>query len=86
MSIEAESHYDRSISNPISTIVAHDVARRPMYFDINAATKVSFLGDRYVHGYVSHQFAEQSGLQLSLFARARQFSRYFIILLIYFIF
>ena len=36
--------------------------------------QVSFMGDRHVHGYVSHQFSGYSGSHLSLVARARQFS------------
>jgi hypothetical protein len=75
LSIE-EQLTDGSISNPVSTIVAHDIARKPMYFALDAATKVAFLGDRFLHGYVSHQFAGKSGSHLSLCARARQFSRY----------
>jgi hypothetical protein len=75
LSIEGQLN-DGSISNPISTIVAHSIARHPMYFELNAATKVAFFGDRFLHGYVSHQFAGQSATQLSLCARARQFSRY----------
>lgn len=33
---------------------------------------------RFLHGYVSHQFSGYSGTELSLYARARQFSRYFL--------
>lgn len=60
---------------PISTVVAHSVARRPMYFSINAATKIPFFGDRYLHGYVNNQFAGVGATNLILNARARQFSR-----------
>jgi hypothetical protein len=75
LSLEGQLN-DGSISNPIPTIVSHSIARRPMYFGLNAATKVAFYGDRFLHGYVSHQFAGQSATKLSLIARARQFSRY----------
>lgn len=60
----------------MQTIVSHSIAKRPMKFSINASTKISFWGDRYLHGYVSHQFSGHSGIELSLSARARQFSRY----------
>ena len=64
------------LSYPISTLVAHSTAKHPMKFALNAATKVAFFGDRYLHGYVTHQFAHHSGTELFLNARARQFSRY----------
>lgn len=40
--------------------------------------KVAFMGDRHVHGWVSHQFSGYSGVQLSLVARARQFSSFIV--------
>lgn len=66
---------DGKVSSPISTIVSHSIASRPMYFSINEATRVGFLGDRFLHGYVSHQFSGYSGISLFLEARSRQFSR-----------
>lgn len=73
------------ISNPISTLVKHAVGGEAMHFAINDAANISFFGDRYLHAYVSHQFGQDSGPQLSLCARARQFSRYafYCLLLLY---
>jgi hypothetical protein len=36
------------------------------------------MGDRHVHGWVSHQFSGYSGVRLSLVARARQFSSFIV--------
>jgi hypothetical protein len=41
--------------------------------------QVSFLGDRYVHAYMHHQFEEEGG-SLELVARARQFSSFLLLL------
>jgi hypothetical protein len=78
LSIEAQLD-DGGVANPISTIVSHAPARAPMYFSINASTKVAFTGDRYLHGYVAHQFDSYSGTELSLVARARQFSSFILL-------
>ena len=74
LSIEAKLD-DGILSSPITTIVAESRASHPMHFSLNAATKVAFFGERFLHGYVSHQFAGDSGAELNLYARARQFSR-----------
>lgn len=76
---------DGSSSSPIHTLVRHsfsspaDPETKPMRFPINAATNVSFFGDRYLHAYVSHQFSGYSGSSLSLVARARQFSSFILL-------
>ncbi len=41
--------------------------------------QVTFNGDRFLHGWVSHQFSGQSGASLQLVARARQFSSYIVL-------
>uniref|UniRef100_A0A7S4MII2 Uncharacterized protein n=1 Tax=Odontella aurita TaxID=265563 RepID=A0A7S4MII2_9STRA len=51
----------------------------PMYFPINAATSVEFTGDRYLHAWVSHQFAGQQKDSYQLVARARQFSSFLLL-------
>jgi hypothetical protein len=73
VSIEAERG---AAADPISTVVAFAEAQGPMGFALDASTRVSFLGERYLHAWVSHQFSGQSGLSLSLVARARQFSSF----------
>lgn len=74
LSLEAQLSGE-SLSNPVATVVSCSPATRPMRFPINAATNISFLGERFLHGYVSHQFSGVAGTNLSLYARARQFSR-----------
>merc|ERR1719502_1068608 len=50
-----------------------------MTMPLSASTTVSFGGDRYLHAYLSHQFSSQSGANLSLVARARQFSSFLVL-------
>jgi hypothetical protein len=65
-----------SLAEPIQTFVRKSEAEYPMQFAINAATKISFFGTRYLHLWMSHQFYDQASLQASLNARARQFSSF----------
>ncbi len=75
ISIEA----GRGATEAISTTVRRTEAPRPMSFPLDASTRVSFLGDRYLHAWVSHQFSGQPGPSLSLIARARQFSSFILL-------
>ena len=77
LAVEAER--GAAMPDPISTTVACSVARQPMSFALDAATRVSFLGERYLHAWISHAFSGQSGLSLSLVARARQFSSFILL-------
>lgn len=77
LSIEAER--GAGMPDPISTTVAWSAARRPMSFALDASTRVSFLGDRFLHAWISHQFSGQDGVALSLVARARQFSSFILL-------
>ena len=79
LSIEADSS-DGSIKEPITSIVHHAIATSPMNFSINAATNISFFGDRFLHAYVATEFSSQSGNSVNLFARARQFSSFIVLL------
>eukprot|EP00475_Leptophrys_vorax_P036859 TRINITY_DN6288_c0_g1_i3.p1 TRINITY_DN6288_c0_g1~~TRINITY_DN6288_c0_g1_i3.p1 ORF type:complete len:959 (-),score=232.67 TRINITY_DN6288_c0_g1_i3:31-2679(-) len=64
-----------SLTEPIYTVFRKiDSVETPMNFALNAATKVSFFGERYLHAYIAHQFEDSTGASLSLNARARQFS------------
>ena len=67
---------ENNIKLPIITFAkcAAAAPERPMVFPLNASTKVSFCGDVHLHGWLSHRFSGQSGAELSLTARARQFS------------
>lgn len=47
-----------------------------MQFPINAATNISFYGDRYIHAHVTHQFSGETSSSFSLSARAHQFSSF----------
>jgi hypothetical protein len=63
----------------ISTTVRHTAATRPMYFALDASTRVAFLGERHLHAWISHQFSGQPSPALSLIARARQFSSFLVL-------
>lgn len=67
-----------SNSESVFTLVRHSQARHPMKFSISAGTEISFLGDRFVHTYLTHQFSfpetRDTPTELTLNARARQFS------------
>ena len=65
---------DSNINSPIVTMVASTAESAPMTFPLNASTNVTFAGERHLHAWLSHQFSGQSGCELSLVARARQFS------------
>ena len=77
LAIEAE--HGSAMAEPISTTVAVSTARRPMTFALDASTRVSFLGERYLHGWIGHRFSQQAGLAASLVARARQFSSFIVL-------
>jgi hypothetical protein len=77
LSIEESGGSD--IPDPIQTVVCARAAHKLMYLPINAATKVGFGGDRYLHAWVSHQFSGYSSTSLSLVARARQFSSFILV-------
>ncbi|MCC6997853.1 MAG: hypothetical protein IT370_24775 [Deltaproteobacteria bacterium] len=74
LSLEAQA--GSAMADPVSTLMAWTPAARPMSFPLDASTRVSFMGDRYLHAYIPHQFSGTSGLALSLVARARQFSSF----------
>jgi len=65
---------ESSIRSPIVTIANCASAPCTMSFPLNASTEVSFTGDVYLHGWLSHRFSGASGAALYLTSRARQFS------------
>jgi len=67
-------------NSPVFTQVCRTTASRPMQFQLNAATKISFFGERFVHGWVFHRFAGQSLPEITLNASARQFSGFVLLL------
>jgi len=74
VSIEATIGGD--MFEPIQTVVNRQPAVKNLYLQLNAATKLYFGGNRFLHGWVSQQFSGNSGLRLQLTARARQFSSF----------
>jgi hypothetical protein len=65
VSIEAQMD-DGGVADPIMTICSRGRPARPMSFALDASTRVSFTGERLVHGWINQQFAGASGLRLSL--------------------
>ncbi|CAE7382352.1 susA, partial [Symbiodinium sp. CCMP2456] len=64
---------------PVSTMVAQTEASWPMEFALNASSSVSFVGQHYLHAFLSHQFTtdlfgRSSKEAFQLVSRARQFS------------
>merc|ERR1712137_677960 len=72
--LSIEGKIQGSTSQPISSIVNRLETVTPMKFSINAATTITFGGERYVHAWMAHTFSGVSGIELTLGARARQFS------------
>lgn len=72
----------------LKTIVRHSEAQYPMHFYLSASTSVSFLGDRYIHAAVIHDFIESkyatncnnSLNYFTLYAKARQFSSFVLLI------
>lgn len=73
----------------LTTLVSHAVAPKGgdggdsgdggtpmMRFALNAATEVSFAGDRFLHASVMHTFSQSAPAPLQLEAKARQFSSF----------
>jgi hypothetical protein len=70
---------DSSLSEPILTEVRKLSSIVPMQFRIGAATNVKFHGQRYLHAWICHKFAGQTDINLTLNARARQFSSFILL-------
>lgn len=77
--ISIEAKHGGSMADPISTIVASSESTRPMFFALDASTRVAVHGQRHLHAWVSHQFSGASSLSLELVARARQFSSFILL-------
>jgi len=79
--VAIEAPVDGAPDQPIHTIVQHTAAHcAPMSFALDAATRVLFHGERYVHAFVDHQFAGSRAQPLTLAVRARQFSAFMVLL------
>lgn len=77
--ITLEARAGRAMPDPIATLVTRREATTPMSFALDASTRVSFLGERYLHAWVAHQFSGRTDLSLSLVATARQFSSFLLL-------
>lgn len=80
ISIDGQLSGGTGIPEPILTHVKSSPATHPMKFPINAATNVTFNGERHLHACVLQEFSGQSGLTLSFEARARQFSIFLVLI------
>jgi hypothetical protein len=65
---------DSSMMQPAHTMVNYAEHSHPMTFPLNAAAEVTFNGDRFLHAMLQHQFSTSITNDLTLVARARQFS------------
>lgn len=68
-----------SSSEAITTTVRRTEAKRPMSFALDASTRVTVFGERYLHAWIGHQFSGQPAPSLSVVARARQFSSFILL-------
>lgn len=76
ISIEATTS---GLPEPILTSVRSIEPVHPMTFALDAATNVTFRGERFLHSWINHSFSGNSGLSLVLTARARQFSSFILL-------
>lgn len=79
VSIETGLGLKEGMGAPISTTVAGTHSERPMTFALDASTRVSFTGERYLHAWINHRFSGQRGPVTELTARARQFSSFILL-------
>lgn len=77
LSIEEEATGGSTPSQPVCSMSSVGHAQS-VTFDLNASTTVSFSGDVHLHAWLAHQFSGQSGSNLALVSRARQFSSYIV--------
>ena len=68
-----------SCSQSIVTHVRHFQPEYPTQFALDASTKISVFGQRFIHGRMCHKSSDSPDLQLSLNARARQFSSFIVL-------
>lgn len=69
-------------NRPVATMVRHIPGGDTVpsiFLPINAATSIEITGDRYLHGWMQHQFESSVQSSHQLAARARQFSSFLIV-------
>ena len=79
ISIEVPKNGDTP-AEPVSTIVRHIDAGAEMSIRLNAQCTISLKGDQFLHAYLAQSFQGSGSSQLSLVARARQFSAFILML------
>eukprot|EP00945_MAST-04E_sp_MAST-4E-sp1_P004776 g4776.t1 len=79
LTIESVNSSDESKNAPVPTTVREAPEAIPMQFSLDAATKVTFGGRRFLHSMVRHTF-RSSAEKIQLVARARQFSSYILLI------
>lgn len=91
LSIEM-SGQGQGIDEPLPSIMRYALAKKAFHFNIDATTRLGFYGDRFLHGFVLHQFSGEQGYQLNLvcsekasfvdlqIARAKNFSSFILML------
>jgi hypothetical protein len=68
-----------STGDPVVALTRSMDKTWPMKFELNAATNVEFRGERFLHAIVAQQFGGQGLPNLTLTARARQFSSFLVL-------
>eukprot|EP00927_Polykrikos_kofoidii_P042043 TRINITY_DN35910_c1_g2_i1.p1 TRINITY_DN35910_c1_g2~~TRINITY_DN35910_c1_g2_i1.p1 ORF type:complete len:1030 (-),score=152.33 TRINITY_DN35910_c1_g2_i1:159-3248(-) len=64
----------RDLPEPLLTMTSSHPAAHEMHFTVGAATRVRFRGHRYLHAACLQSFADEDKANLSIVARACQFS------------
>jgi hypothetical protein len=78
LSIDSMAHGKNS--KPIETFTKMANVSNPMFIPISAATSVEIRGERYLHGWMQHQFHGELHPTYQLTARAHQFSGFLVVI------
>jgi hypothetical protein len=81
LTIETKSTSAPAKSSPVETwarkVTGAEVPS--ICIPIDAATSVEFTGERYLHGWMQHQFRSEPQAEFNIACRARQFSSFLVI-------
>ncbi|MDP2435890.1 MAG: hypothetical protein Q8P67_09120 [archaeon] len=67
-------------ARPAFTMTRRVAQTLPILFPLHGSAFASFRGDRFLHAWVGQEFEGESGVALSLTARARQFSSFILMI------
>ena len=70
---------DNDTIETLHTFVLSTIAKMPVYFSIDAATDMSFYGERYLHSLIHYEFSDSNRDSIFLRARARQFNAFILL-------